>query len=230
ITLRLDRQLADFFSYLDQTIGLTNTAIVLTADHGVAPTVEFAKQQGLDAEGADETKLMGDLLEKLEARFGPGNYLLKRKFFYGQLYFDHKALLEKNLQPAVLAEFIREWAFATGKFHAAFTRAELLSGQASGLAGKLTINGFNGERSGDIALVYKPYILNSAVKTGTTHFSPFSYDTHVPVLFYGSQFRAGRYPDEFYITDIVPTLSSVLRIDVPAGCMGKPFVKVLEGK
>lgn len=227
ITLRLDRQLADLFAYLDQKIGLANTVILLTADHGVAPTPEFAAQEGLDGQRTDEIALLGDLLEKLNTRFGAGNYLLQRKLSNGHLYFNHETLREKQLTPSVVAAFIREWALASGKFHSCYSRDELLSGLAPGFVGRLTMNGYNGERSGDVVLVYKPYNLPGGGKSGTTHGSPFSYDTHVPVFFHGPQFRPGRYADEFYITDIVPTLSSVLHMDVPPGCMGKPFVKVL---
>lgn len=229
MALRLDRQLADFFAYLDQKIGKSNTVIVLTADHGVAPTPEFANQQGLDAPRTDEVELLGDLLGKLNDRFGDGAYLTQRKLINGHLYLNQETLRSKQLTPATVAGFIREWALATGKFHAVFTRDELLAGQAPGFVGRLVLNGYNAERSGDLVLVYKPYILSGkgAAASGTTHGSPFSYDTHIPVLFHGSQIREGRYPDEFYITDIVPTLSSLLHIDVPPGNMGKPFGKIL---
>jgi len=194
----------------------------------VAPTVEFAKQQGLDAEGADETLLMGDFVGKTRSPLWPGNHLLERKFFYGQLYFDQKGLLEKNIPPALLAGFIRKWALSTGKFHAAFTREELLAGQVRESQENSRSTDSTVNAAVTFSLIYKPYILNSTAKTGTTHFSPFSYDTHVPVLFYGPQFREGRYADEFYITDIVPTLSSALHIDVPAVLYrGKPFIKIL---
>ncbi|MCW5559553.1 MAG: alkaline phosphatase family protein, partial [Verrucomicrobiae bacterium] len=64
--------------------------------------------------------------------------------------------------------------------------------------------------------------------SGTTHGSPFTPDTHVPVLFYGTAFRSGRYADEFYISDIAPTLAAALHMDSPSGCIGKPFVKALR--
>jgi len=74
----------------------------------------------------------------------------------------------------------------------------------------------------------KPFILPGSGQTGTTHGSPYSYDTHVPVLFYGEPFKRGRYADEFYITDIVPTLCAALKLDHPAGSIGRPFVKALQ--
>jgi hypothetical protein len=94
--------------------------------------------------------------------------------------------------------------------------------------GEKVVHGFYPERSGDVFLIFKPYVLAGSYKSGTTHGSPFSYDTHVPVLFFGAGFRPGRYPDRFWITDIAPTLCSVLRITEPAGCVGKPFAKILS--
>lgn len=227
ITLRLDRQLADLFSYLDKKIGLANVTIVLTADHGVAPIPEFAAQQGLDGQRVSGGKLVRDLLTQLTEKFGPGNYLRTSNIADGNLYFDHVALQEKNLTPADLAAFIREWAFDTGLFQACYSRDQILDGRTPGRLGEKILNGYNAERSGDMVLVYKPFIIPSGGKTGTTHGSPYSYDTHIPVLFYGAAFKPGRYADEFHITDIAPTLSAALRVNTPPGSMGKAFVKAL---
>ena len=227
MVLRLDRQLAELFSYLDQKIGLANVAMVLTADHGVAPTPEYAAEQGLDGQRTDEMTLLLDLMGKLNERFGEGAYLLQRRLFNGHLYLNHEALRTQKIEAEEVAKFVREWALATGKFHAAYTRDELLSGRAAGPFGRWMVNGYNAERGGDVVLIYKPFVMNWPGKSGTTHGSPFSYDTHVPVLFYGSAFKPGRYPEEFYITDIVPTLSSALHMDNPPGCMGKPCGAIL---
>jgi predicted AlkP superfamily pyrophosphatase or phosphodiesterase len=232
MTLRLDRELAQFLAVLDKKIGLKNVAIVLTADHGVAPTPEFAAQQGLNNVRVDMGPLMAELQASLEERFGVGKYFRTPRPVDGNLYFDHESLRARQLDPDVIAVFIREWALAGGKFFAAYTRSQLLDGRAPGLVGQRVLNGYNAERSGDVVLILKPYSLAGAFKSGTTHGSPFSYDTHVPVLFYGPAFKRGRYADEFSITDIVPTLCAALHLNEPPGCIGKPCVKILaeEGK
>ena len=227
ITLRLDRQLNDFFNYLDQKVGLANVMLVLTADHGVAPSPEFATEQGMDGQRLNESEWMVELMGKLDERFGSGKYFLSPKTYGGNLHFNPETLQEKKLSPAEVAAFIRDWALATGKFQACYSREQLLDGRAPGLMGQLVFNGYHAQRSGDVVLIPKPFVIPSSSKTGTTHGSPYSYDTHVPVLFYGSAFKKGRYADEFYISDIVPTICAPLRMDVPPGCTGKPFVKVL---
>jgi predicted AlkP superfamily pyrophosphatase or phosphodiesterase len=227
ITLRLDRQLAGLFRYLDRRIGLSHVTMVLTADHGVTPTPEFAVAQGLDGQRLNETEVMTDLLSALSTKFGPGKYFLQPKIYGGNVYFNHDTLREKALEADTVARYIREWALTTGKFQAVYTREQLLDGRTPGPIGRLVLNGYNAERGGDVVLVPKPFIIPGSGKTGTTHGSPYTPDTHVPILFYGARFKPGRYADEFYITDIVPTLCASLHMDEPPGCMGKPFVKLL---
>jgi hypothetical protein len=144
------------------------------------------------------------------------------------LYFNTDFLREKQIQPAELVSFIREWALSTGKVQAVYGREQLLDGRTPGVIGQCVLNGYNAERSGDVVLVLKPYVIPTPGNSGTTHGSPYAYDTHVPVLFRGSAFKPGRYADEFYITDIVPTLCAALHLQEPPGCMGKPFCKILE--
>jgi hypothetical protein len=171
--------------------------------------------------------LMTDLMAKLSERFGPGRYLLTPRIVDGNLYFNHDALKEKQLPPEDVASFIREWALSTGIFHAAYSRGQLLDGRVPGLLGRRVLEGYNAERSGDVVLVYKPFVLPLGGKAGTTHGGPFSYDTHVPVLLYGSAFKPGRYADDFSIPDLVPTLCAALHMNEPSGAVGKPLVRLL---
>ena len=226
--LRLDRQLAELFRYLDRKIGLHRVQMVLTADHGVMPNPEFSKSEGLDGQRINESELLVELLSRLDQRFGPGKYFLKPGLYGGNLYFNHTTLREKYLQPSQVADFIREWALSSGKFQACYSRQQLLDGLAPGMVGRLAINGYHAERGGDVVLIPKPFFVPSSGTTGTTHGSPYSQDTHVPVLFYGSAFKQGRFADEFSISDIAPTLCAALHIDLPSGNVGKPFVKVLR--
>jgi arylsulfatase A-like enzyme len=82
--------------------------------------------------------------------------------------------------------------------------------------------GFNVQRSGDVLVNYLPGWVDYQ-KTGTTHGSPYSYDTHVPLLFYGWNIKPGSSAEQVYITDIVPTLAMMLNIQFPNGCTGKPI-------
>jgi predicted AlkP superfamily pyrophosphatase or phosphodiesterase len=230
IILRLDQQLASLFAHLDRRVGLANVTIVLTADHGVAPAPEFALAQGLDGKRVDMNTLLGGLFATLEKQFGAGRFFLSPRMHDGALYFDHAALRERGLAAETLATAVRDWALDTGFFQAAFTRTQLLDGRAPGALGQLVLNGFHPERSGDVVLVQKPFHLPGTAAAGTTHGSPYSYDTHVPVLFFGTGFKPGRYADSFSITDIAATLSAALRLTVPSGNVGAPLTKILSDR
>lgn len=228
MVLRLDLELERFFQALDQRVGLHNVWVVLTADHGVAPTPEFAQANGLDGLRADMSALTTDLLSKLEQRFGAGRFLLTPKIIEGNVYLDHVALAERRLQAEDVAAFIREWALDTGKFQAGYTRQQLLEGRTPGPLGERVLNGFNAERSGDVILVQKPFHIAGGGRSGTTHGSPYSYDTHIPILFYGAPFKTGRCSDEAAITDIVSTLCLALHMNEPAMNTGKPIRGILR--
>ena len=228
LALRLDQELAALFKFVDQKIGLENVAMVLTADHGVAPTPEFATEQGLDSKRFNEKDFLTNVVKQLNSRFGEGSYLLSTNFSNGQLCFNYGTLERKGVSAGTVSAFIRELALDTGYYQAVFSREQLLEGRVTGLVGNFVANGFNAERSGDLMFVTKPFVFGSTDKTGTTHGSPYSYDIHVPVLFYGRAFKPGRYADEFYVIDIAPTLCAALHIDEPPGCSGKPFVKILN--
>jgi predicted AlkP superfamily pyrophosphatase or phosphodiesterase len=227
IVLRLDRQLGRLFGFLDRTIGLANVAMVLTADHGVTPTPEFAAQQGLDGGRLNDSAFLVDLMGQLSARFGAAKYLLSPKLYGWNLYFNHDTLKDKNLSSEEVGRFVRDWALSTGKIQACYTREQLLDGLAPGPVGQMVLNGYNAERGGDVVLIPKPFIISGSGNSGTTHGSPYTMDSHVPVLFFGRMFRPGRYAADFHITDIVPTLCAGLHMDEPPICTGRPFIPVL---
>ncbi|HTN71718.1 MAG TPA: alkaline phosphatase family protein, partial [Methylomirabilota bacterium] len=227
--LRLDRQLNDFFNYLDLTIGADHLLMALTADHGVAPTAEFARHERLFDAHWDEGEFLADLKSQLNEEFGMGRYLAASKTYGGNLFLNHATIERKKLTTEQVTSFIREVALASGKFQACYTREQLLDGRAPGPLGQIVQNGYNAERGGDVVLVTKPYLLPASGKTGTTHGSPYAYDSHVPILFYGGAFKTGRYSGPVNITDIAPTLCAILRISEPSGCTGMVVSELLSG-
>jgi predicted AlkP superfamily pyrophosphatase or phosphodiesterase len=228
--LRLDRDLEKFFNFLDSKIGLQNVVMVLTADHAVAPTPEFAKAEGLEGQRVDETEFLNDLKIQLADEFGNGRYLQSSKIYTGNLYLNRATIEKKHLELDKIASYVRDFALNSGKFAACYTREQLLDGRVPGPFGALALNGYNAERGGDLVFIEKPYSVPGTGKTGTTHGSPYSYDTHVPIVFYGADFKAGRYTQPFYITDIVPTFCALLHINEPAGSVGKPAQGIFAEK
>jgi hypothetical protein len=170
---------------------------------------------------------MTNVQARLEQQFGAGKFFARMKFPYDDIWFNNEGLRDKQLTPAMLTPIIREFALSSGIFMNVFTREQLLEGRAPGQIGQFYINGYNPERGADLTLVPKPFAIGGTNTTGTSHGTVFAYDTRIPVLFFGAPFKAGRYADEFYITDIAATLCAALHIEEPPGSIGKPCVRIL---
>jgi arylsulfatase A-like enzyme len=74
-------------------------------------------------------------------------------------------------------------------------------------------------------VLYEPYWLSGT--SGTSHGTPYSYDTHVPLLIMGPGIRAGRYDRPVVLNDVAPTLSTLLGIETPSGASGQPLAEIL---
>lgn len=86
--------------------------------------------------------------------------------------------------------------------------------------------GFYAPRSGDLIALPEPYYIFAA--SGTTHGTPYNYDTHVPIIFYGPGIRPGLYYDRVAVNDIAPTLAAILRVEPPSGSSGRILTEVFQ--
>ena len=109
----------------------------------------------------------------------------------------------------------------------AYTREQLAAGVTADRIGQAMTNGYFPRRSGDVFVLLDPYWMFSS--SGTTHGSPFNYDTHVPVIFMGAGIKPGRYNANISVTDIAPTLSTLLGIEMPAGAEGRALAEIFAG-
>jgi predicted AlkP superfamily pyrophosphatase or phosphodiesterase len=225
ITLQLDRQLADFFQFLDRKIGREHLLIVLTADHGMAPTPEYSQWAGLGGTRIKEQQVRQIIEQALQRRFGEGKYVAD--FVNQQFYLNDVSREQGSPTRFELEEFIGRTAVETGLAQAYLTRSQLSFASLPEPFGKSIVNGFFAARSGDVILILKPFDILTDDSYGSTHGSPYSYDTHVPLFFYGSGVRPGRYTDQVSISDIVPTLCLLFNIEQPSGCIGKPIQSLI---
>ena len=92
----------------------------------------------------------------------------------------------------------------------------------------MVIRGYSAKRSGDIAFIFEPNWVEYNREQGTDHGSPYTYDTHVPILFYGKGIKKGSSVQYHSVTDIAPTLSILLKIKFPSGCTGQPIAELFD--
>jgi arylsulfatase A-like enzyme len=92
----------------------------------------------------------------------------------------------------------------------------------------LVVRGYHSKRSGDVVVVLEPGWYGAGSVEGTTHGSPWTYDTHVPVVFFGKGIKKGSSVRYHSITDVAPTMSALLHIKFPSGCTGQPVAELFE--
>ena len=197
LTYRTDLQLGEFLRWLDMAIGEGRWSFALTADHGVAPIVEYARQFRLPAVRNPLGKL-DDVKAKLEARLRSQlraaitDPPLVQKVEDHQVYLqhDHPVFLKEDKEDkfALAQRIVRDWLLDQPHVVAALTRDELAAGGTSKLHGQLQ-RAFHPRRSGDVLFVCAPYCVPGT--RGTTHGTPWHYDTHVPLMLLGAGIAPG---------------------------------------
>jgi predicted AlkP superfamily pyrophosphatase or phosphodiesterase len=226
-TLRTDRYLADFFSFLDQTVGLRNVWIALSADHGVAPTPAFVMEHHLGQGAADMGVVAKAMSHALSQAFGTDQWIEGQAGF--QIYLNPVALRTHHVAQDHAELVAAQAAALVPGVQAAFTRHQLLFRPTldSSLARKVG-NSFFGPRSGDVYIVLEQFAVTVHEKSTTTHGSPWSYDAHVPLILWGDAFLPGDYSRPVEPVDLAPTLSAALGLDQPSGSEGKPLTIALK--
>lgn len=223
--LRLDQDIARMLKHLDRKVGKDQYTIFLTADHGALPVQNYLKDQRIPAGYLDLKSLISRLQKFIEYTFGDID--LVRNFSNGQLFLNHDVInnLEMSLVNIqnILADELRTYP----EIQQVFTGNQMMHSDFVEGFPAIFQKGFNPKRSGDLILVHAPGYANYS-QTGSTHGSPYPYDTHIPLLMYGKGIRSGSVVRRTHIPDIAPTLSVLLGIAFPNGTTGEPIPEALK--
>ena len=229
--LRLDRTLAELFKYVDEKVGLKNTLIVLSADHGGPEAPEFMASFGMDAARLIPKKMDVDpLISALKERFGIGKELIEL-YYHPYIYLNREVIRERGLDQAEVERALAAELMKFDGIAAAVSSSDLLKGDLpdTPLIRQIRRN-FHPKRSGDIYLVQEPYWFlysDEDIALCAMHGSPWLYDTSVPIFFAGMNVPAQRISRLVHPVDIAATLSAYLNIKYPSGLAGTPLVEVL---
>ncbi|HKT60787.1 MAG TPA: alkaline phosphatase family protein [Gemmatimonadales bacterium] len=230
VTVRLDRILARLFGFLDRTVGLSNVAIVLTADHGVAPMPEVLNRlhPGAAARRLNPAVIDTAVNAALVARYGVAASPGWIAYHDPPMVYLNRAVLAARRIPQEDAQRVAADAIqAVEGVHEAITAADLARLREAG-AGSGPVRSFHPSRSGDVYYRLEPYWLADADSTGTDHGSGWLYDQRVPLLWYGRGITPGTYRDAAAIVDIAPTLSSLLGLIGPGGTQGRVLREMMR--
>ncbi|MGN6507857.1 MAG: alkaline phosphatase PafA [Chitinophaga sp.] len=222
--LRLDKDLGEFFKFLDQKVGKGNWLFFLTADHGVTHVPGFLEENRLPNGLWSESAMTKALNEGIEKEFGYKKAIISHNNY--QFTLDNE-----GLEKAGKLEETKKYIFREAmKWPGIANVVDLHQLSATTLPEPqkfMMTNGFNAQRSGDIMVILQPAWLAGG-KTGTSHGLWNPYDAHIPLVWMGWGIKHGKTNRTTHMTDIAPTVAALLRIQMPNGNVGNVIEEVTK--
>ena len=218
--LRLDRDIENFLSFLDETIGYGNYLLFLSSDHGAGNNPAWMMENKLSAGYFVSDRLEEMVEERLIKKYGAGNWVVNESNL--NIFLNRVLIEEKKLSLKTIQQEVASWCLEMEGVHSAFTHAELSYSIARNSLSEKVQLGFDQARSGDVIYTLQPGWMEYG-RQGTTHGSGYDYDTHVPAIFYGTGVGMdyNTISGKYSIADIAPTICHYLGIPNPSGCIGK---------
>jgi predicted AlkP superfamily pyrophosphatase or phosphodiesterase len=226
VYLRLDRDLAAFFRFLDDRVGSDAYTVFLTADHGAAHAIWYMQNHDLPADYWSHSDILVDSLNKMLAEKFKVNGLVDACTNY-QIDFATRRIAAGHLDFNAIKRNVLEYLRRQPGINYAIDMANVDESTVPEPLRTMVINGYHARRSGAIQIILDPGWFEGHGKTGTTHGTWNPYDTHIPLIFMGWGIHHGSSNDQVHMTDIAPTVAALLHIQMPNGCIGKPITSVL---
>ncbi len=223
--IRLDKDLEKLFKYLDKQVGEGKYTVFLTADHGAVNVPNYLKSQHIPAGYFNKKEFAANVKKALVEKFKLEDLI--KNISNNQIFLDRELIRNNNLNLISIQEFLAQEIVLYAHIDKAYSAKTLANTQFVTGVGALVQNGFHQKHSGDVVFVLEPAVISYPEK-GSTHGSSFSYDTHVPLLFYGAGINKGTSLIKTEVIDIAPTISALLGISFPNGCTGEPLEIVLK--
>jgi len=223
--IKLDEILAQFFTILDQQVGKDNYTVFLTADHAVAPIPGYAQKNKIPAGTISDDGIKTELGKMLSSK-GLNPKLISAITEFN-IYFNH------NLMDSLQVNQDKLTALITNYLEQKSNIIQVVESRKAAIAPlpqsirERIVNGYNPQRSGDLIFITKSGVVGGG-NTGTGHGVFYNYDAHIPLLFYGKGIKKGQVNNVNYMTDIAPTITTLLGIQMPSGSIGKPILEVIQ--
>jgi len=224
--LRLDKELASFFNFLDENVGKGNYTLFLTADHAAVQVPSYLQDLNIPSGYFDSKGFKKYINARMLSHFKSDSLIENISNF--QIFLNKEKITALNLDIHKVAQTIVDEAIGFDGVYKVVTAKTLQNANFTKGVLQLLQNGYNQKFSGDILIVPNPSTIIRGITTGTSHGSGYSYDTHVPLFFYGKGVKKGKTNRYIPIIDIAPTLSNLLQISFPNATSGKVIEEVID--
>ena len=223
--LRLDLEIERLLNFLDIHVGKNEYTLFLTADHGAAKIPAYLNSIGVKSQNIEEGTVKNILNDVLFKSFG-SNQLIS-KIMNSQIYLNDYTINSLNLNLDIIEKTIINTLSQLDFIDKVYTSNEIINGNFDSGYELLIQNGYNIPRSGDIIFKLKENVISYGNK-GTTHGSGYSYDTHVPLIFFGKKIVQGESNVKTKITDIAPTIAKLLGLKKMSDSTGEVLDFVIK--
>lgn len=223
--VKLDQILADFFGFLDNQVGKDNYTVFLTADHAVANIPGYAKNHNIPGDIYDDGAIKNDIITCLLAnKLDP-----KLVSFVGEynIYYNHALIDSLHINNENLTQLVTSYLEKKPQVLQVVESRKAAIAPLPQMAREKIVNGFNAQRGGDLMVLTKSGVIDGGA-TGTSHGVLYNYDAHIPFLLVGNGIKHGIVNTPTYMTDIAPTITTLLGIQMPSGSIGNPVLAVLK--
>ena len=225
--IRLDKDIAKLLKTINSKVGFENAIVFITADHGVVSEPHELLERNIPAGYFDGSIMKTELLTHLNAIYGEGDWI--KNYSNNHLFLNHELISNKKINIEAIqrkcAQFFLKYEWVKNTY----TATQLNENEYQNSFHSLVQRGYNQKRSGDVIVSLQTGWLSSYwTSGGTTHGSSYSYDTHVPLIFWGGNIPQGQTDRKVNIRDIAPTISTILGTAYPNGCTGNPLPEVTE--
>lgn len=222
--LRLDQTIGSFLQYLDVKVGKGNYLVFLTADHAGAENVNHLKDNKYDVENISEKNLEMAMAEFSKTFFGDDLLLNYSNY---NVFFNKEKLKAKGLELVKVKQAFKEFLMTQKHVRRVYTEEEILASSGADYYLNFMLKGYDPTQNGDLIILDKPGYIEY-YGTGTSHGTPYSYDTHVPCIFFGWDIKKGESHEKKEITQIAPTLAQKLKITFPNATEAKVMTEIFN--
>lgn len=222
--LRLDETIADFLNYLDKSVGKGNYLLFLTADHAGAENVQFLKDNKYNVSNVEPKDITKGLKKFSSETYGEDLILNYSNF---NVYFDKEKVKSKSLDLQKIKQSFKDYLMTQNHVKRVYTEEEILADSGNDFHLHCIARGYDPKEGGDLVIVDQPGYIEYGT-TGTTHGTTYPYDTHVPLIFFGWNIKAGATYNRKVITEIAPTIAQKIYVSLPNGSEGEVLTEILR--
>lgn len=222
--LRLDQTIAEFLNYLDKTVGTANYLLFLTADHAGAENSSYLKDHKYNVDNIEPKNIRKALTKFSIDTFGEDLVLNYSNF---NLFFNKELIKTKGFELANVKQSFKDFLMNQNQVKRVYTEEEILNATGNDYYLNFIAKGYDVTQNGDLVVQDKPGYIEYH-STGTSHGTTYTYDTHVPLIFYGWKIKKGESFEKKEITQIAPTISQKIKIQFPNSTEAEVLEEVLK--